>query len=77
MAAATKADLEDRVSDLEDVIKEAASEMDQCDGSRIALQECVDSVREKLEEVYGESLTDDVREHLGIDDSDEDDEDEN
>ncbi len=49
--------------------------IDQCDGSRIELQNTLDSVRETLEAVYGDDFTNDLNEFLGIETVDPDDED--
>lgn len=71
--------LNDRVVEFEQAIVQAVAEIDQTDSNRVALQETLDSVRETLSEVYGDTLTDDVNEHLGIETVDsevEDDEDE-
>lgn len=65
-----------RVAEFEEAIVEVVAEIDQTDSNRIALQETLDSVRENLANVYGDTLTDDVNEHLGIEivDSEFDDE---
>jgi hypothetical protein len=64
-------ELETRVTELEEAIVQAVAEIDQADGSRIGLQEAMDSVRTTFETAYGEALTDDVNEYLGIDNSDD------
>lgn len=70
----------ERVSEFEQAVVEAAAEIDQTDGNRVALQETLDSVRETLANAYGDTLTDDVNEFLGIETIDgetaDDDEDE-
>lgn len=73
-----------RNSELEEAIVSAVAEIDQSDSSRVGLQETLDSVREILANAYGDTLTDDVNEHLGLEtvdgeievDEDEDNEDE-
>ena len=59
--------LRERTSEFEEAIVEAVAEIDQTDGSRVGLQNTLDSVRETLANAYGETLTDDVNEFLGID----------
>lgn len=56
----------ERVAEFEEAIVQAVAEIDQTDGSRVALQETLDSVRETLANCYGDTLADDVNEHLGI-----------
>lgn len=56
----------ERVSEFEQAVVEAIAEIDQTDSNRVALQETLDSVRETLANCYGDTLTDDVNEHLGI-----------
>lgn len=56
----------ERVTEFEEAIVIAVAEIDQTDSNRVALQETLDSVRETLANVYGDTLTDDVNEHLGI-----------
>jgi hypothetical protein len=74
------AELRERVSDFEEATVNAVAEIDQSDGSRVGLQATLDSVRETLANVYGETLTEDVNEYLGIegevgeDEQEEDDE---
>lgn len=69
----------ERSLELEEGIVSAVAEIDQSDGSRVGLQETLDSVREILGNAYGDTLTDDVNEFLGLetvdgeDISDEDD----
>jgi paraquat-inducible protein B len=58
--------LNERVSEIEQAIVEAVAEIDQTDSNRVALQETLDSVRETLADAYGDTLTDDVNEYLGI-----------
>jgi hypothetical protein len=59
-------EVRERVSDFEEATVNAVAEIDQSDSSRIGLQATLDSVRETLANAYGESLTDDVNEFLGI-----------
>lgn len=67
MATATAfKELHQRISELEESIVEVVAEIDQTDSNRVALQGTLDSVRETLGNVYGETLTDDVNEYLGI-----------
>lgn len=60
-------DLSDKVMEFEEAIVSAVAEIDQTDGSRIGLQNTLDTVRETLAEAYGDTLTDDVNEFLDID----------
>ncbi|MBX7172646.1 MAG: hypothetical protein K1X72_16880 [Pyrinomonadaceae bacterium] len=75
MANSINDGLRERVSELEEAIVEVVAEIDQTDSNRVALQETVDSVRETLGNAYGENLTDDVNEYLGIETVDNDTED--
>ena len=75
MAKAINDELRERISELEEAIVEVVAEIDQTDSNRVALQETVDSVRETLGNAYGENLTDDVNEYLGIETVDNDTED--
>lgn len=50
--------LKERVSEFEEAFQDAVAEIDQTDGSRIQLQNTLDSVREILENASGESFTD-------------------
>ena len=68
--------LHERIEEFEGSIVEAVAGIDQTDGSRIELQQTLDSVRETLANVYGDSLDDAVAEHLGIETVDAEDEDE-
>ncbi len=72
-------ELNDKVLEFEEAIVSAVAEIDQTDGSRIGLQNTLDTVRETLADAYGDSLSDDVNEFLGLDtvdgEIDEDDED--
>lgn len=61
-----------RIVELEESIVQAVAEIDQSDSSRVGLQQTLDSVRETLSDAYGETLTDDVNEHLGIETVDSD-----
>ena len=81
MATSTVIDnLNARIVELEESIIQAVAEIDQSDSSRVGLQQTLDTVRETLADVYGDTLTDDVNEHLGIEtvdgdiDEDEDEE---
>jgi hypothetical protein len=56
----------ERVSEFEEATVNVVAEIDQSDGSRVGLQATLDSVREMLANVYGDTLTDDVNEYLGI-----------
>ena len=56
----------ERSSELEEAIVAAVAEIDQSDSSRVGLQETLDSVREILENAYGDTLTDDVNEYVGL-----------
>lgn len=56
----------ERSSELEEAIVSAVAEIDQTDSSRVGLQETLDSVREILGNGYGDELTDDVNEFLGL-----------
>lgn len=69
MAVSTTQVLTDRIGEFEEAIVEAVAAIDQADGSRVGLQETLDSVRETLGDIYGETLTDDVNEFLGIETS--------
>lgn len=51
--------LVERVSLFEDAVEAAVAEIDQTDGSRVGLQNTLDSVRETLADAYGEPLTGD------------------
>ena len=75
MANSINDGLRERVSELEEAIVEVVAEIDQTDSNRVALQETLDSVRETLGNAYGENLTDDVNEYLGIETVDNDTED--
>lgn len=66
MAVSTAQVLTDRIGEFEEAVVEAVAAIDQTDGSRVGLQETLDSVRETLGDVYGETLTNDVNEFLGI-----------
>ncbi len=59
-------ELRERVSEFEEATVDAVAEIDQSDSSRVGLQATLDSVRETLANVYGDTLTDDVNEYLGI-----------
>ncbi len=65
------AELRERVSEFEEATVNVVAEIDQSDGSRVGLQATLDSIRETLENVYGDTLTDDVNEYLGIETDDE------
>jgi hypothetical protein len=65
-------ELRERVSGFEEATVSIVAEIDQSDGSRVGLQQTLDSVREALENIYGDSLTDDVNEHIGIETTDSD-----
>jgi hypothetical protein len=67
-------EVRERVSDFEEATVNAVAEIDQSDSSRVGLQATLDSVRETLANAYGESLTDDVNEFLGIESEVEQDE---
>lgn len=56
----------ERTTEFEQAVVEAIAEIDQTDSNRVALQETLDSVRETLANCYGDTLTDDVNEFLGI-----------
>jgi hypothetical protein len=60
------AELRERVSEFEEATVNAVAEIDQSDGSRVGLQTTLDSVREIFANAYGDTLTDDVNEYLGI-----------
>ncbi len=64
-------DLRDRVSEFEEATVAVVAEIDQTDSSRVGLQETLDSVRETLANVYGDSLTDDVNEYLELENDDQ------
>lgn len=66
MATSTIETLNNRIGEFEEAVVSAVAEIDQADGSRVALQETLDSVRETLADCYGDTLTEDVNEHLGI-----------
>ncbi|MGI8494264.1 MAG: hypothetical protein ACR2L1_02985 [Pyrinomonadaceae bacterium] len=68
--------LHERIEEFEGSIVEAVAGIDQTDGSRIELQQTLDSVRETLASVYGDSLDDAVAEYLGTDTDDGENEDE-
>lgn len=59
--------LYERIEEFENAIVEAVAEIDQTDGSRIGLQQGMDSAREILANVYGEGIEDAVAEHLELD----------
>jgi hypothetical protein len=59
-------EMRERVSEFEEAMVNVVAEIDQSDGSRVGLQATLDSVRETLANVYGDTLTDDVNEYLGI-----------
>jgi hypothetical protein len=72
-------EMRERVSEFEEATVNVVAEIDQSDGSRVGLQATLDSVRETLANVYGDTLTEDVNEYLGIEgevDEDEEEEDE-
>jgi hypothetical protein len=69
-------EMRERVSEFEEATVNVVAEIDQSDGSRVGLQATLDSVRETLANVYGDTLTDDVNEYLGIEAEPADDEDE-
>jgi hypothetical protein len=61
------------VTELKEAIVEAVAELDQSDGSRIGTSEAIDNARSILETAYGDDLTEDVQDFLGIgSDSDDD-----
>ncbi len=70
-----KADLEEKVTEYENLMVEVVGEIDDTDDNRIEMRQCLEDIRNKIENVYGDSLTDDVNEYLGIE-NDEDDLDE-
>lgn len=70
------AELRERVSEFEEATVNAVAEIDQSDGSRVGLQATLDSVREIFANAYGETLTDDVNEYLGIEGEVDEDEEE-
>ncbi len=74
MATPASYTLGDRITEFEEAIVEAVAAIDQADGSRVDLQETLDSVREIFENAYGESLTADVNEFLTVNDESEDEE---
>jgi hypothetical protein len=59
-------EMRERVSEFEEATVNAVAEIDQSDGSRVGLQATLDSVRETLANAYGDTLTEDVNEYLGI-----------
>ena len=71
----------DKLTEFEEATVQAVAEIDQCDGSRLAMQETLDSVRETLTTTYGDNFDDALNEHLETlgdenDDENDDDEDE-
>ncbi|MGI8668475.1 MAG: hypothetical protein ACR2J3_01360 [Aridibacter sp.] len=73
-----KADLEEKCNEYETLMVEVVGEIDDTDDNRIEMRQCLEDIRNKIENVYGDSLTDDVNEYLGIeteDDSEDFDED--
>ncbi len=74
MATSTFQTLNNRIIEFEEAIVEIVAAIDESDSSRIALQGTLDTVRESLANVYGDTLTEDVNEHLGleIEETDED-----
>ncbi len=69
-------ELRKRVSELEETIVEVVAEIDETGGSRVNLQATMDSIRQRLFDVYGENLGSDVDEYLStvVVEDDEDDE---
>ncbi len=66
-----KADLEVKCDDYETLLVEVVGEIDDCDDNRIEMRECLETIRNKIEDVYGDTLTDDVNEYLGIETEDD------
>ncbi|MBX7172645.1 MAG: hypothetical protein K1X72_16875 [Pyrinomonadaceae bacterium] len=52
-----------RTAELESAIVESFVELDKADGSRIGLQEAIDSAQSILREAYGDSLDEDAEEY--------------
>ena len=76
MSQSTVKELQETIDRLENGIIEAVAEIDQSDGSRVGLQESMDSARASLETAYGENLTHDVNEFLGIENAEIEEDDE-
>lgn len=56
----------EKLTEFEEATVQAVAEIDQCGGSRLELQQTLDSVRETLAGCYGENLENSVNEFLGI-----------
>lgn len=63
-----------RVIELEEAIAQAVATLDECDGSRVATDEAIDSARETLADAYGVGFEKAVSEYLSETDEDVDDE---
>lgn len=59
-------DVSGKLTEFEEATVQAVAEIDECDGSRIGLQQTLDSVRETLANCYGENFPDALDEYLGI-----------
>jgi len=56
----------ERISEFEEATVAAVALIDETESNRVSLQYTLDRVRETLADCYGDSLTDDVNEFLGI-----------
>jgi bifunctional DNA-binding transcriptional regulator/antitoxin component of YhaV-PrlF toxin-antitoxin module len=65
-----------RVVDLEEGILNSVELLDNCDGSRVNLQNTLDEVRETLVTSYGDSFQEEYDEMLGTEAETDDEEDE-
>jgi hypothetical protein len=74
MATTQLQSLKERISEFEEATVIAVAEIDQSDSSRVGLQGTLDTVRETLANVYGDTLTEDVNEYLGIETEEEEEE---
>ncbi len=56
--------LVERISSFEDAVETVIAEIDQTDGSRLGLQESLDSIRETLAAAYGEPFINNADEEI-------------
>jgi hypothetical protein len=61
-----------RTIELEEGILNSVELLDECDGSRLQLQNTLDQVRGLLVESYGDEFQDDFDEMLGLEEEDSD-----
>ncbi len=62
-----------RTIELEEGILNSVEMLDECDGSRLALQNCLDTIRGVLVDSYGDEFQPDFDEMLGQETEDSDD----